>query len=131
MLINKLEGLPCSSFGKESACNAGDLGLIPALGRSPGEGNGNPLQYSCLENPMDIGAWWATVHGVSKSQTQLNNRAYKETVQFSSVTQSCPTLLTPRIPLFMGFPKQEYQNGLPFPSPGDLPDPGVKHAPPA
>jgi len=55
--------------GKVSACNAGDLGLIPGLGRSPGEGNGNPLQYSCLENSMDGGAWWATVHGVAKSQT--------------------------------------------------------------
>ena len=48
--------------GKESACNAGDQGLIPGLGRSPGEGNGNPLQYSCLENPMDGEAWWDTVH---------------------------------------------------------------------
>ena len=56
-----------------SACNAGDLGLIPGLGRSPGEGNGNPLQYSCLENPMDRGAWWATVHGVAKSRTQLSD----------------------------------------------------------
>ena len=55
-----------------SACNAGDRGSIPGLGRSPGEGNGNPLQYSCLENPMDGGAWWATVHGVAKSQTQLS-----------------------------------------------------------
>ena len=51
---------------KVSACNAGDLGMIPGLGRSPGEGNGNPLQYSCLENPMDRGAWWATVHGVQR-----------------------------------------------------------------
>ena len=59
--------------GKESACNAGDPGSIPASGRSPGEGNGNPLQYSCLENSMDRGAWWATVHGVTKSQTQLND----------------------------------------------------------
>ena len=56
-----------SSDSKESACNAGDLGLIPGSGRSPGEGNGNPLQYSCLENPMDRGAWWATVHGFAKS----------------------------------------------------------------
>ena len=58
---------------KESACNAGDLGSIPGLGRSPGEGNGYPLQYSCLENPMDRGAWRATVHGVLTSQTQLSN----------------------------------------------------------
>ena len=57
---------------KASACNAGDLGSIPGLGRSPGEGNGNPLQYSCLENPMDGGAWWATVHGVAKSWTRLS-----------------------------------------------------------
>ena len=55
------------SDGKASACNAGDLGSIPGSGRSPGEGNGNPLQYSCLENPMDGGAWWATVHGTAES----------------------------------------------------------------
>ena len=58
---------------QESACNAGDLGSIPGSGRSPGEGNGNPLQYSCLENPMDRGTWWATVHGVTKSWTQLSD----------------------------------------------------------
>ena len=58
-------GFPGGSEVKASACNAGDLGLIPGSGRSPGEGNGNPLQYSCLENPMDGGAWWATVHGVT------------------------------------------------------------------
>ena len=57
---------------KASACNVGDPGSIPGLGRSPGEGNGNPLQYSCLENPMDGGAWWATVHGVAKSRTGLS-----------------------------------------------------------
>ena len=58
---------------KESACNAGDPGSTSGLGRSPGEGNGNPLQYSCLENPMDKGIWWATVHGVTKSQTRLSD----------------------------------------------------------
>ena len=62
-----------SSVGKESACNAGDPGSIPGSGRSPGEGNGNPLQCSCLENPTDRGAWQATVHGVAKSQTRLSN----------------------------------------------------------
>ena len=66
-------GFPGGSEGKASACNAGDLGSIPGLGRSPGEGNGNPLQYSCLENSTDGGAWWATVHGVAKSQTQLSD----------------------------------------------------------
>jgi len=58
-----------SSDSKESACNAGDLGLIPGLGRSPEQGNGNSLQYFCLENPMDRGAWQSTVHRVTKSQT--------------------------------------------------------------
>ena len=60
------EGDPGGSDGKESACNAGDVGLIPGAGRSHGEGNGNPLQSSCLENFMDRGAWWATGHGVAK-----------------------------------------------------------------
>ena len=64
---------PGGSDGKASARNAGDPGSIPGLGRSPGEGNGNPLQYSCLENSMDGGAWWATVHGVAKSRTFLSD----------------------------------------------------------
>jgi len=66
--LNK-ESFPGSSEVKVSACNVGDLGSIPGLGRSRAEGNGNPLQYSCLENPMDRGAWWVTVHGVAKSRT--------------------------------------------------------------
>ena len=57
--------------GKESTCNAGNLGSIPGSGRCPGGGHGNPLQYSCLKNFMDRGAWWATAHGVAKSQTRL------------------------------------------------------------
>ena len=65
--------LPGGPDGKASAYNAGDQGSIPGLGRSSGEGNGNPLQYSCLENPMNRGAWWSTVHGITKSQTQLSN----------------------------------------------------------
>ena len=64
---------PGGSVGKESACNAGDSGSISGSGRSPGGGNGNPLQYSSLENPMDRGAWWAIVHGVTKSQTRLSD----------------------------------------------------------
>ena len=66
VLINSTKRLGVfsgSSDGEESACNAGDLGLIPGSGRPAGEGNDNPLQYSCLENPMDRGGWWATVHG--------------------------------------------------------------------
>ena len=59
-------GLPCDSDGKKSAYTMGVPGSIPGLGRSPGEGNGNPLQYSCLEDPMDRGTWWATVPGVTE-----------------------------------------------------------------
>ena len=66
-------GFSGGSEDKASACNAGDPGSIPALGRSPGEGNSNPFQYSCLENPMDRGAWRATVHGVAKSRTRLSD----------------------------------------------------------
>ena len=62
---------PCSSVGKECACSAGDLGSVPGSGRSTGEGNGNPLQYSCLENSMDRGAWQATINGVSKVRHNL------------------------------------------------------------
>ena len=62
----KERGFPGGSDGKESACNEGDLGSIPGSGRSPGEGNGYPLQYSYLENSMNIGAWWAIVHGGRK-----------------------------------------------------------------
>ena len=65
-IVQSCSDFPCSSVAKESACNAGDLGSIPELGRSPGEGKGNPLQYSCLGNPMDREAWRAVVHGVSE-----------------------------------------------------------------
>ena len=67
-------GFPGGSHGEESACSAGDLGLIPGLGRSPREGNGYPIQYSCLEKSMDRGAWWATVHGIAKSWTWLSDK---------------------------------------------------------
>ena len=72
-------GLPRCHSGKESACQCRrtrDPGSVPELGRSPGEGNGNPLQYSCLENPKDRGAWWATVQGVAKSQTRLSTHTH-------------------------------------------------------
>ena len=77
--------LPGGSDSKASAHNVGDLGSIPGLGRSPGEGNGNPLQYSCLENSIDGGAWWATVHGVAKSWTQLSD--------FTSLQSNSPSCL--------------------------------------
>ena len=71
------DGFPGGLRAKESACSAGDLGSIPGSGRSPGEGNGSPLQYSCLENPMDRGAWQAAVRGVSKSQTRLSTTLFR------------------------------------------------------
>ena len=72
-------GLPSCSVVKNLPAktrDAGDLGSTPGSGRSPGEGNGSPLQYSCLENPVNRGAWWATVHRISKSWTRLNNSAH-------------------------------------------------------
>ena len=78
-----MRSFPNDSDDKESACNAGNLGLIPGLGRSPGEGNGSPLQYSCLENPMDRGTWWATVHEVAKSQ----NMTERLTLSISDMTE--------------------------------------------
>ena len=69
-------GFRSGSDGKESACNAGDLGSIPGLGRSPREGNDNPLQYTCLENPMGRGAWQATVQGVTKNRTRMNDYTF-------------------------------------------------------
>ena len=73
-------GFPHSSVGKESACNAGDPGSIPGLGRSSGEGKGYPLQCSDLENPMDRGAWQATVHGISRIRHNLVTKALPPTV---------------------------------------------------
>ena len=73
-------GFPGGIDDKESACNARDLGSILGLGRSPGEGHSNPLHYSCLENPMDKGAWRDTVHGVAKSRMQVSHKAHKSTI---------------------------------------------------
>ena len=71
-------GFPRNSVGKESVCNAGDPGSIPGLGRSPGEGHGNPLQYSCLENPVNRGAWQATVHGDIQSRRSWSPRGSEQ-----------------------------------------------------
>ena len=72
-MASVLNGFPGGSESKESACDAGNLGSIPGSRRFPGEGNGNPLQYSCLEKSMDRGDWWATVHGVAKSWRRLSD----------------------------------------------------------
>ena len=87
---------PDGSVGKESACNAEDLNLIPGLGRSPGEGNGYPLQYCCLEDSMDRGAWWATVHGITESN--MTKRLLLSSAAAAAAAkslQSCPTLCDP------------------------------------
>ena len=73
IMLWDIKGFSGGSEVKASACSVGDLGLIPGVGRSPGEGNGNPLQYPCHKNPVDRGAWWATVHGVAESRTRLSN----------------------------------------------------------
>ena len=90
-------GFPGGSEVKASACNAGDLGLIPGSGRSPGRGNGNPLQYSCLENSMDGEALWATVHGVAKSLTQLSDLAFTLTHQLPGKLAESHALTIPLI----------------------------------
>ena len=88
--LEELLGFPSSSNGKASTCNAGDPGSIPGSGRSSEKGNGNPLQYSCLENFMDRGAWWAMVHGVAKSQTRQGNfHSLTHSVQLWSPCSSC------------------------------------------
>ena len=71
--VSNISGFSGDSDGKASACSVGDLGSTLGSGRSPGEGYGNPFQYSCLENSMERGAWWATVHGVAKSRTGLSD----------------------------------------------------------
>ena len=135
----QFHNFPGGSDGKASAYNLGDPGLIPGSGRSPGEGNGNPLQYSCLESPMDGGAWWATVRGVTRSHTRLSDLFFLFQIERfpsseSNAYFSCTWLLshfshaqlftTPwtvayQAPLSMGFSRQEYWSRLPFPSPGE------------
>ena len=89
-------GFPHSSVHKESACSAGDLGPIPGSGRAPGERNGNPLQYPCLENPIDRGAWWAAVDGVAKSRAQLSNEHTAKSISYTYT----------RVPSFIRCPSQ-------------------------
>ena len=122
---------------KNPPANAGDsrnMGSIPGSGRSPGVGNGNPLQYSCLENFMDRGAWQATFPGAAESWTWLSTEHSRwcvcVCVCVCKLLQSCPILCDPtdrRPPgSSMGFSRQEYWSGLPGPSPGDLPHLGIK-----
>ena len=94
LILSFLRGFPGGSDGKASACNAGDPGLISGLGRSPGEGNGDPLQYSLLESPVDGGAWWAPVHGVAKIRTRLSNFTFFLS-SFYVLGQKLPRLATP------------------------------------
>ena len=82
-------GCPGGSVVKNPPANAGDIGSIPGSGRSPGEGSGNPLQYSCLGNPLDGGALWAVVHAVTKSQTRLSNQTTNVLLEYNCFTVLC------------------------------------------
>ena len=117
--------------------DARDSSSIPGSGRSPGIGNGNPFQYSCLENSMDRVRWWSTVHGATKSLTWLSNWAHrqfffirKERKKVKLLNRvwlfATPWTVAYQASLPMGFSRQGYWTGLPFLSPGDLPDPGLK-----
>ena len=119
-------GFTGGSEVKASACNAGDPSSIPELGRSPGEGNSNPLPCSCLENPMEGGAWWTAVHGVAKSRTRLSDFTHS-LPQCAKSLQSHPTLCDPMDCSLPGssVSRQGYWSGLPCPPPGDLPDSGI------
>ena len=140
-------GSPGGSVVKNSRANAedtGDGGLIPGFGRFPGGGNDNSLSYSCLKNPIDRGAWWATVHGVTKSQNEYTQHSCTRinlTVTMLNDPESCACVLSRlspvqlfqtlwavahQAPLSTGFSRQEYWNGLPFLPPRDLPNPGVE-----
>ena len=103
------------------------LGLTPWLGRFPGERHGNPLQYSCLENPRDRGAWWAIVHGITKCWKERNKVKLLNHVPDFATTW----ILAYQAPPSMGFSRQEYWSGVPFPSPGDIPNPGIEPRSPA
>ena len=132
-------GLPRWLSGKESTYHVGNAGSTPGLERSPGDGNGNPLQFSCLENPRDGGAWWAAVCGVSQSQTVAEAELlliHSTSCYCCLVAKLCPTLrphglLLTRLLCLWGFSRQEYWSGFPCPSPGDLPNPGIKPRSPA
>ena len=138
--VSKLDdtpGFPGGAEGKESARNAGDLGLIPESGRSSGGGTGNPLQYSGLETPMNRGAWRAAVHGVAERWTRLtaHRRQAQKRCDGSRVVSVAQTTLTLRDPtncivsqdpLSVGFFRQECWSGLPSPSPEELRDSGIK-----
>ena len=130
-------GFPGGSVVKNLPTNAGDMGSIPGLGRSLGRGHGNSFQYSCLEYPMDRGAWRATVHRVAKRFGWIPSLF---TWNYHSIVNqlwvlSCfshvwlfATLWTvaSQAPLSMGFSRQEYRSGLLCPTPGDLPDSGIQ-----
>ena len=92
--FGRISGFPGGAVVENPPANAGDTGVIPGLGRSPGEGNGHPLQYFCLENPMDREVWWATVHGVSKSWTRLRTHSFRKAYIFSSRNLTSNSLIS-------------------------------------
>ena len=104
--------------GKESACNVGNMGLILGSGGSPGEGNGNPLQYSCLENPMDEGAWWATVYGVTRVRYALATKPPPpEKVKYVTLTNDLQYTASSWLPrALQGFDSRQSRHPQPFSS---------------
>ena len=83
-LAHVMRGLPCWLSDEESICSSGDAGYIPGSGRCPGGGNGNPLQYSCLENPMDGGAWWAIIHGVGRNEQLSTYSCHAKSIRITT-----------------------------------------------
>ena len=103
--------MPCSSNGKEPACNAGDQGLLPGLGSSSGEGNGNLLRYSCLENPTDRETWWATVHGVTRAghnSATNTHTCWEQRIRHDLATKQQQSI-------FMSVPLSQFAPLSPFP----------------
>ena len=110
-LVLEVKNLPPSAGDKR------DAGLIPELERYPRGGYGNPLQYSCLENPIDRGTWWALVHRVAKNQTRLSNLAHKHNAAAAKSLLCDLETAAHQAPPSLGFSRQEHGSGLPFPSP--------------
>ena len=134
-----MSGFPGGLVVKESSCQTGDTGLTPGLGRSHGEWNGNPLQYSCLGNPIDRGAWWATVHGITKSWIQLSESpsVMSDSLRPHGLTYTAHWILQARIlewvafPFSMGSSQSRDQTQLSHILYHSLPNPGIELGSPA
>ena len=108
MAATRPENFFVGSDGKESACNSGDLGSISGMGRFPGGGHGNPLQYSCLENPLDKGVWWATLYKVAKRRTGLKQLSTSSPFLLSRLCSTGSTWKKPSLTMAIRHPKLHY-----------------------